>query len=196
MKETKELNNKRLSIAQGILATLWYLGEGTIKAFFSHPRYAGMYGLKKHSNTYATSLYRLKQKGWVKKSGRNIFTLTPEGKKEALFAYINAESAIYKPEEKQEWDGGWRMIFFDIPEKKRHLRDFLRIVIKAIGFREFQKSIWIYPYEVPSFLKDLLTEERMRHYCRFVITEQMEYDQDLRKMFGLPLFGTKSKKSN
>jgi len=77
------------------------------------------------------------------------------------------------------------MIFFDVPEKNRHYRDYLRTVLKVIGFKEFQKSIWVYPYPVPKFLKDLLFEERIKQYTRFITTYEIEYDKDLRKKFDL-----------
>ncbi len=89
------------------------------------------------------------------------------------------------PTKRGRWDGKWRIIFFDVPEKKRRLRDELRSMIRTIGFREFQKSIWVYPYKVPGFLSDILFEENIKHYTRLITTDKIEYDQDLRKMFKL-----------
>lgn len=77
------------------------------------------------------------------------------------------------------------MLFFDIPEKKRKYRDYLRRVLKLIGFCEFQKSIWIYPYPVPSFLKDLILDKNIKPHVKFVTTKFMDGDEDLRKMFSL-----------
>jgi len=58
-------------------------------------------------------------------------------------------------------------------------------MLKGIGFKEFQKSIWIYPYKVPVFLKDVLFEEGIKQYTRLITTYSIEYDKDLRKMFDL-----------
>ncbi len=110
--------------------------------------------------------------------------MTSKGKKEAFLAFINNEVSMFKLAP-QAWDRNWRIIFFDIPEKKRKHRDYLRFIIRTIGFKEFQKSIWIYPYPVPSFLKDLLFEENIKQYTRLITTKEIEYDKDLRKKFSL-----------
>ncbi len=78
------------------------------------------------------------------------------------------------------------MIFFDIPEEKRKHRDHLRRVLKSIGFHEFQKSIWIYPFPVPPFLKELLFEDNVKPYVRFVTTNLVDRDDDIKKIFKLP----------
>lgn len=97
---------------------------------------------------------------------------------------MNAELSGYKIH-KQKWDGKWRIILFDIPEKKRALRDYLRSVIKRCGFKEFQKSIWVHPYKIPDFLKEILGEENILFYTRFITTTSIDFDKDLKKLFSL-----------
>ena len=72
--------------------------------------------------------------------------------------------------------------YFDIPEKKRRYRDYLRQMLKTLGFRA-QKSTWVTPYPVPDFLKELLWEEQMKHFTRFITIKEIDYDKDLRKVF-------------
>ena len=104
----------------------------------------------------------------------------------ALFAFIEAELRLFDPSaDKQQWDGGWRLIFFDIPEKKRLFRDYLRKVLKIIGFKEFQKSIWAYPYPVPAFLKEFIFYEEIKPYVRFISTSGFDGDKNLRELFEL-----------
>jgi predicted transcriptional regulator len=174
---------KRMSAAHSLLAILWHIGEGTLRIFISH-RYAKIYLGKKSQNTLKTSLTRLRKKGLIRRTKRGTFGITPEGKREGLLAYITAEALLKRPKP-DDWDGGWRFIFFDIPESKRRYRDFLREVLKLIGFHELQKSVWVYPHQVPSYLKDLLWEEHIKPYTRFITTELIDYDRDLRKIFGL-----------
>jgi len=176
-------SSRNLSAAKNILAILWHIGAGTTRDFFNHPYYRAL-GTKKHKNTYQTALSRLESHGLIQKKTRGVFTLTPDGRKEALFAYVTAETRVFNPKY-SKWDGGWRIIFFDIPETKRKQRDYLRSVLKTIGFKEWQKSIWAYPYQVPSFLRDLLFQDNLKQHTRFVTTESVDYDQDLRKKFGL-----------
>jgi len=175
------LISRRLSAAEKILAMLWQAGEGTVNARLPE-KYTKKYG-DSSRQAYYSAVFRLRARGFIKQKNKKIFTLTPKGSKEALFSFINGEAITYTPKVPKTWDGGWRIILFDVPEKKRHYRDFLRRVIQAIGFREFQKSVWIYPHPVPSFLRDLLFEENIKKYTRFITTEEIEYDADLKNLF-------------
>jgi phenylacetic acid degradation operon negative regulatory protein len=43
------------------------------------------------------------------------------------------------------WDGKWRMVLFDIPEKDKRLRDKLRRHLHAQHFGYLQNSVWVSP---------------------------------------------------
>jgi len=167
-----------------ILSVLWEIGKITTESFFP-PQYARKYGystaLKKR---YYFSLRHLNRRGVIEKNKNGIYRLAKHGEKEAFLAHLSTESKMFKPK-KQRWDGKWRIIFFDIPEKKRHYRDYLRTILKAVGFKEFQKSTWIYPHPVPNFVKEMLFEENIKHYTRLITTHEIEYDKDLKTMFNL-----------
>lgn len=60
--------------------------------------------------------------------------LTDRGFDRALSARIKLEEG--------EWDGKWRFVTFDIPEKRRAARDLLRAKLKEWGFERWQKSLW------------------------------------------------------
>lgn len=180
---TKRKGYNSFSATKTILAILWHLRQGNVAQFLAHP-YARIFSRSRNRNTYQTTLTRLKKEGMVVKKGRGIFRLSSVGEKAAMFAYIDGEAKTFQ-RKAEKWDGVWRIIFFDIPEKKRHYRDFLRVVLKAIGFKEFQQSVWIYPHQVPSFLKDLLFEENIKRYTRFISAERIDFDQDLRRIFNL-----------
>lgn len=186
---------KKSSIPSLIMTILWEVGNATVEAFFN-PRYARKYGYSHlynnrfltkpyHAKSYNLAIKRLENRGYIKREN-NIYYLTDNGQKEAFLNYIKDNGSpfidINKPD---KWDRKWRIIFFDVPEKKRILRDELRIMLKAIGFKEFQKSIWIYPYPVPDYLKKILFEEKIKQYTRLITTENIEYDRDLRSMFNL-----------
>lgn len=173
---------KLLGITKTILAILYELGNGTVKAFFPHP-YSHLFCSHNSSRDYYRTTHRLKEKGWISKKS-DTFRLTKEGEKEAFFAYLDAQKLMYQPK-KRKWDGQWRMIIFDVPEKKRKYRDYLRQMLKTLGFKELQKSTWVTPHPIPDFLKELLWEERMKHFTRFITIKEIDYDKDLRKGFGL-----------
>ena len=184
---------KKSSIPSTILKILWEVGAITVDAFFN-PKYAKKYGYtptnfsRSSKATYYNwnkSVSRLKDKKLIEQKG-DIYYLTTQGEKEAFLQKIKGEITSYSLNHKNmKWDGKWRMIVFDVPEKKRRHRDELRSMLKAIGFKEFQKSVWVYPHRVPNFLKELLFEENIKHYTRLITTIGIEYDKDLRRMFKL-----------
>lgn len=130
------------------------------------------------------SLYRLERNKFIKIKIKRMgepgykLELTRKGKK--LLGQCNFYEFKINP--KQAWDGNWRMFVFDIPEKKRAVRDVLRDKLKNLGFFQFQKSVWIYPFEC---------EEEMRYICEFlgmqsftlIFTGKIHDDHLLRKYF-------------
>lgn len=88
---------------------------------------------------------------------------------------------------KPEWDKKWRIIIFDIPEKRRNQRDFLRKQLKWLGFRELHKSVWVFPYDIKKEIEDLLTicDFETEGDVRILTVEKIESDKDLKKKFGL-----------
>ena len=90
-------------------------------------------------------------------------------------------------QKKEKWDGKWRIIIFDVSETRRNNRDFLRKQLKWIGFKELQKSVWVFPFDVKNDIKELM--EISKYKCggdiRFLTTEKIEEDDDLKKWFDL-----------
>ena len=87
------------------------------------------------------------------KDGKLIYHLTDKGRiKLKSFALETLE--IIKPE---RWDGKWRVIIFDIPEKRRRIRRIIQKKLLEMGFYPFQKSVWAHPFPCEAeveFLKD------------------------------------------
>jgi CRISPR-associated endonuclease Cas2 len=123
-------------------------------------------------------LRRLESSGHVKEKDKKIY-LTKKGYMEIL---------KYQTQEKYpRWDNRWRIVIFDIPEEKRNYRDFLRNLLRWIGFRELQKSVWVFPYDARDKIKRLLKIQNLRieDDIRFLTVEKIEQDNDLRAKFGL-----------
>lgn len=139
---------------------------------------------KKDKKYYQNAVSRLKQKGYicfVQKDGYTYLRITKEGKKQ-LDKYTKGAAKIKKP---KRWDGKWRIVSFDIPEKKRRIRNQIRNELKAIGFVELQKSVWIYPYDCEEFVKLLKADKRIGRYVLYVVAESVEYDKRFRNHFSL-----------
>ncbi len=106
--------------------------------------------------------------------------LTDKGKAKAL-TYHFQEMVI----KKDNWDGKWRIVVFDIPERLRKGRDALRLKIKELGFYELQKSVFVFPYECKDEIDFVVEFFNLRKYVRFGILEKIDNDIHLRKIFNL-----------
>lgn len=126
-------------------------------------------------------LYRSKLvKRTVNSDGTLTFILTEKGKMRAL-TYDFENMKI----EKKDWDGKWRFIVFDIPEKFRVGRDSLRDKIKKLGFYELQKSVFIFPYECQDEIEFIIEFYGIRKYVRYGSIDSIDNAQHLKQIFGL-----------
>lgn len=105
-------------------------------------------------------IYQLKSDGLIqeKRSGkkRKILTLTPSGKKKTKFLNQKLAASLPKTKYEKKENNKATIIIFDIPEKERRKRNWLRGVLKEMGFRMIQKSVWIGKIKIPqNFLIDL-----------------------------------------
>jgi len=104
--------------------------------------------------------------------------------KKGIQEYFKHKVNKYKT---RKWDKKWRLVIFDILENKRQVRDLLRRKLKQFGFKELQKSVWIFPYDVKKEVKELLDVCNLDIVgdIRFLTVEKISNDQDLRKEFRL-----------
>ena len=91
------------------------------------------------------------------------------------------ELKILKP---KRWDKKWRIVIFDVPESQRKLRDALRKRLKILGFIEFQKSVFAFPYSCEDEINILINYYNLRENVRY-LESSLSYDADLRKFFQL-----------
>ena len=112
--------------------------------------------------------------------GTTTIELTEKGKMRVLTYDFN------KMEIKQkEWDRKWRAVIFDIPEKLRWGRDSLRKKLKNLGFCEFQKSVFVHPYDCRDEIEYLIEFYDIRKFARFLIAESVDNELHLKQHFNL-----------
>ena len=115
------------------------------------------------------------------KDGTVTVLLSKLGKKHAI-RYDPKNMKISIP---SKWDKKWRIVIFDIPEKKRIARDTLRQEMKKLGFLELQKSVWIFPYNCQDAVDFLVELFKVRNYVRYLVVTEISHDADLRLHFDL-----------
>ena len=84
-----------------------------------------------------------------------------------------------------KWDGKWRVVIFDIKEKRRGVRNKLRAELQNIGFVRLQHSVWVFPYECEEFLIMLKADVRIGKDVLYLVSEHVENDAHLKKIFNL-----------
>ena len=115
------------------------------------------------------------------KDGFVEIVLTKEGENKALKFKID-EIKIKKP---LKWDGEWRIVIFDIPEKFKKAREALRMKLKELGFLELQKSVFVLPYECEDEINFIMEVFLIRPFVRFVRAKSFTNEEQLRIKFGL-----------
>ncbi len=113
--------------------------------------------------------------------GTTTLVLNENGKKIALRFNID-QMKINKP---ANWDGKWRIVMFDIPEKLRKLRDSLRLHFREVGLIELQKSVLVFPYPCSKEVEFILEFYNARKYVRFILAEKIDNQLHLMKKFNL-----------
>lgn len=83
----------------------------------------------------------------------------------------------------KKWDKKWRLVFFDIPEEKKTGRDALTRKLKELGFRQLQKSAWIYPYPCRQEIETVCTQYQVDEYITYIETSYIDKQQKLKKLF-------------
>lgn len=131
---------------------------------------------------FKNELSRLTQKKFIKKYFQDkteYIELTKKGKL-LLRKYITDQLIINNPE---KWDKKWRMVIFDIPNKKRKLRDAVRQKLIRIGFIELQESVYIYPFECFAEINFLKNIYYLGPYIQYIVAERIETETNLIKRF-------------
>jgi len=90
----------------------------------------------------------------------------------------------YKKKEKK-WDGRWFMVFFDVPEIEKQKREFLRKYLKKLGFYQYQKSVYIFPFECKKEVELIKKIVEGAKYMKYIIAEEIEEEEKIKKYFNL-----------
>lgn len=123
---------------------------------------------------------RLARKGLIKFEN-NYYHLTNAGEK----VMEHWRLTDFKLEKPKKWDGRWRLVIFDIPEKRRKIRDEVRQIFKNAGFIRLQDSVWVYPYDCEDVIGLMKTDFNLGRNMLYIIADEIENDKYLRDEFGL-----------
>jgi len=152
------------------------------------PKLLGTLGKTKYARQFLyrsrSNISKLIQEGYLElehKGGRAYVHLTEKGEH---FAALMHEGKL-APKKPKRWDGKWRLLIFDIPEKRRRAREQIRATLVTLGFVRLQDSVWAYPYDCEDFMTILKADFRIGKDVLYIIADQIEYDAPLRTYFNL-----------
>lgn len=133
---------------------LWFVGKSLLEARREkQERYRKLW----------INFHSLKKRGafeFVKKApdGGLIYRFTKDGH----MMTRNFLLETLKIPSPKKWDGQWRIVVFDIPEKYKKARYALWSKLRELGFYPLQKSVWIYPFPCENeiqFIKSIFNIE-------------------------------------
>lgn len=148
-----------------------------------------MFGIKpeRFNDKVRRATTRLIEKGYLvteKNDGKTTLHLSEKG--ERILEEIELKGKTQTQRNKR-WDKRWRLVVFDIPEKRRKVRNALRDMIISLGFVKIQNSVWVYPYDCEELVTLLKVDLRLHREVLYAIVEKIENDAWIRKHFHLPV---------
>ena len=154
------------------------------------PLMAGIAGIAKQSGYRArqrakTVTGRLAAKGlvrFVKKNGNTYVELTEAGRRHLTLEQARLESLASKS---RRWDRRYRLVMFDIPQKRRATRDRLRSLMRDFGFLRLQDSVWVSPYDREDIIALVKAELKIGKDVLYAVVDQIENDSFIREHFHL-----------
>jgi len=131
-----------------------------------------------------SALGRLVAKGcvaFVEENGKRYARVTEKGQR--ILKMEIERTTIAK---KRKWDRRWRVVIFDIPERRKSIRTSIRRFMNEYGFVRLQDSVWIYPYDCEDLIALAKANFRVGADVLYMIVERLEHDKHLREHFELP----------
>ncbi|MFA5871376.1 MAG: hypothetical protein WC858_01510 [Parcubacteria group bacterium] len=107
--------------------------------------------------------------------------LTTRGRREAKILSLLGSSIRFK--KPKRWDGKWRLVLFDIPEKNRLFRDILREHLRTLKFLKLQHSVFVSPYPFEKPIQELVSLYSAGPYVRIVTTTSIDNEATLKGHF-------------
>lgn len=117
----------------------------------------------------------------TKDDGKQVVILTKAGRRRILKYSLDGLS-IEKP---IHWDGCWRMVIYDVEDRRKQLRDLFRSTLRGLGFYKLQESVWLYPYPCEEQVTFLREYYGVGNEVLYVIATKLEDDAPYRTYFKL-----------
>ncbi len=143
-----------------ILLALFLLSDVNFSYLTFDDKIQKIFDISLNQKTRGT-LSGLLREGMIEKGeGANQYRLTGKG-----FGEISLQFPFFRFL-KETWDKKWRIISYEIPEKKRELRDRLRREMQGWGLGPWHRSFWITPHPIVENLRQLVSQKEEEQYIQ------------------------------
>ncbi len=176
----KNNQNKNINfgkITWTILEIIARTPEGIVSAFLDQKSIYDCFTEKDEflSDRFMRYLRNLKQRGYIETKKINKTTcikLTIKGK---------IKNLEHSPD--RTTDGRLRVLSYDIPEKIKYKRQQFCRLIRRIGFKQLQKSLWVCPYIKADQIDIVVEELILRKYIAYFIIDRSNVDDYINRLF-------------
>ena len=168
----------KTEIVLGVLENAVSVTGEIMDAFFdSYPSRRGVRKQKSEEQKFYAFFNALKRQGFIEaseKRGRQSLWKITQGGLGKLSGIrekkkFSAGAISYEPHK----DSTVRVVIFDVPERERHKRAWLRAALLAMEFSFCQQSVWIGKRKIPKkFLEDLRDREMVSYVQIFEVTKE------------------------
>jgi len=123
-------------------------------------------------NQFNRFIYHLKRNNFIKVKnleGKEAVILTKKGIDKAVKGSFKIEGQ----KKQKRSDGKWIMIIFDVPTNLQKTRTLLRSILENLGYKMFQHSVWITPYDVYEKTEKTLQFYTLDKYIRIFLVKEL-----------------------
>ncbi len=156
-----------------ILITLFLLSDLSSQAVVFDENVQKIFDLSFNQKTKGTLSSLLKEGLIETGEGERSYRLMEKGFQELAlhFPYVRFL--------KDKWDGKWRVLSYEIPEKKRELRDKLRRQVAGWGLGPWHRSFWLTPHPIISNLQELIFGKEEETYIQAFEADHVFGDREI-----------------
>jgi DNA-binding transcriptional regulator PaaX len=170
LKKFINVGNHGLNLTKTLLCAV-ALGEKLSTDFYND---------RKVSQAFS-GLRRYKFVRHIKEKGRSAYIITPKGE-ERLHDIVIDDIEL---KNQRKWNGKWHIVMYDLPIRFKKARNAFRWKLKDLGFFQFQKSAWIYPYPCEGEVLFVADFFGVQKYIEILEVNKILDDTKIKEHFGL-----------
>lgn len=140
---------------------------------------------RKYDKKFNRTVHYLKQRNLIKIKENQNGTFAVELSKNGKKKIIEYDLDKLKISPMKKWDGKWRFVMFDIPDKFKGRSNVFREKLKELQLYQFQKSVWIHPYLIENEVDFIAQVFEVKSFIKLGEINKLDGEEKLKKHFGL-----------